>query len=267
MSRSGRRPSSRILAQRRRQPRALACACSLTARVSNRSALGAKIEMRAGSLRQRLETYAATPAPAPADIVFGLGDRAGADVVRVLWPSGILQAEAAAIAPQAHALDRLVKSRSSIASRRPARSCSRGTATLRVRDRLPRRRRDGLLGGARAAQHAGPRRVRADPRRPAAAARRPLELRVTNELEEALFLDRAQLVAVAHPRGTEVYPNEGLRPPPEPFRLLHDAGDPSARRGDRRARARRRRSAAQRRPPFPDDFARNPSAAMPPNTA
>ncbi len=49
--------------------------------------------MRAGSLRQQLETYAATPAPAPADIRFGLGDRAGADVVRVLWPSGILQAE------------------------------------------------------------------------------------------------------------------------------------------------------------------------------
>ncbi len=38
-----------------------------------------------------------------------------------------------------------------------------------------------------------------------------LELRVTNELEEALFFDRAQLVAVAHPGGAEVYPNEGLR--------------------------------------------------------
>ena len=67
----------------------------LTARVSNRSAVGAKIEMRAGSLRQRMETYSATPSPAPADIAFGLGDRAGADVIRVLWPSGILQAEAA----------------------------------------------------------------------------------------------------------------------------------------------------------------------------
>ena len=65
----------------------------LTSRVSNRSAVGAKIEMRAGSLRQQHETYAATPAPAPAGVLFGLGDRAGADVVRVLWPSGILQAE------------------------------------------------------------------------------------------------------------------------------------------------------------------------------
>ncbi|HTG15072.1 MAG TPA: FG-GAP-like repeat-containing protein, partial [Blastocatellia bacterium] len=65
----------------------------LTSRVSNRSAVGAKIEARAGSLKQKLETYAATPAPAPSDIIFGLGKRAGVDAVRVLWPAGIVQAE------------------------------------------------------------------------------------------------------------------------------------------------------------------------------
>ena len=37
------------------------------------------------------------------------------------------------------------------------------------------------------------------------------DLRVTNELEEALFVDRLQLVGVAHPAGVDVYPNEGLR--------------------------------------------------------
>ena len=36
------------------------------------------------------------------------------------------------------------------------------------------------------------------------------ELRITNELEESLFLDRVQLVAVAHPRDVDVHPNEGL---------------------------------------------------------
>ena len=89
--------------------RARSVRVQLTARVSNRSALGAKIEMRAGSLRQRLETYSAAPAPAPADISFGLGDRAGADVIRVLWPSGILQAEAASIAPNTAPLTGIVK--------------------------------------------------------------------------------------------------------------------------------------------------------------
>jgi hypothetical protein len=37
------------------------------------------------------------------------------------------------------------------------------------------------------------------------------ELRVTNELEEVLFLDRVQLVEVRHESGVEVYPDEGLR--------------------------------------------------------
>jgi hypothetical protein len=39
------------------------------------------------------------------------------------------------------------------------------------------------------------------------------EIRVTNELEEALFLDKLKLLAIAHPPETEVYPNEGLGNP------------------------------------------------------
>ncbi|HEX6285346.1 MAG TPA: FG-GAP-like repeat-containing protein, partial [Pyrinomonadaceae bacterium] len=65
----------------------------LAAKVSNRSAAGAKVEIRAGSLAQKLETYSAFPAPAPSDVVFGLGKRTAVDAVRVLWPAGIVQAE------------------------------------------------------------------------------------------------------------------------------------------------------------------------------
>ena len=39
----------------------------LTGKVSNRSAVGTKVEARAGSLRQKLETYAAAPGPAASD--------------------------------------------------------------------------------------------------------------------------------------------------------------------------------------------------------
>ena len=69
------------------------CVLSLAGKVSNRSGVGAKIEIRAGSLAQKLETYSASPAPAPADIVFGLGKRTAVDAVRVFWPAGIVQAE------------------------------------------------------------------------------------------------------------------------------------------------------------------------------
>src|SRR5205823_693747 len=60
---------------------------------SNRLAIGSKIQIRAGSLSTRIETSAATPPVAAVDGLFGLGARSGADVVRVLWPSGILQTE------------------------------------------------------------------------------------------------------------------------------------------------------------------------------
>ena len=46
------------------------------------------------------------------------------------------------------------------------------------------------------------------------------ELRVTNELEEVLYVDRLRLLAVDHPRGVEVYPDEGMTDPPKPFRLF-----------------------------------------------
>ena len=56
------------------------------------------------------------------------------------------------------------------------------------------------------------------------------EMRVTNELEEALFVDRVQLISVAHPQGVEVYPNEGLTEPPQPFKIYstRDARPPLA---------------------------------------
>src|SRR4030095_2831754 len=46
------------------------------------------------------------------------------------------------------------------------------------------------------------------------------ELRVTNELEEVLFVDRLRLLAITHPADVDVFPNEGLAGAPrKPFRL------------------------------------------------
>src|SRR5262249_13388110 len=65
----------------------------LEGRYANRNGVGTKVEILSGSLRQKLETYCASPAPAPASLVFGLGKRNAVDAVRLLWPSGNVQAE------------------------------------------------------------------------------------------------------------------------------------------------------------------------------
>ncbi len=56
------------------------------------------------------------------------------------------------------------------------------------------------------------------------------DLRVTNELEEVLYVDQLRLLAVTHPQGIEVYPDEGMVDPPRDFKLwaVHDLRAPSA---------------------------------------
>jgi len=179
--------------------------------VSNRSGVGAKVEARAGSLRQRLETYATTPAVAPADIVFGLGRRKVADAVRVLWPAGVLQTEmtdAAGDARQAFLVKELDRKPSSC----PYLYAWNGRRFEFVTD---------FMGGGEMGYWHGPGvwnvpdpdeyvRLRDDQLVPRDGR---YEVRVTNELEEGLFVDRLALLAVAHPAGVEVFPDEGLSGP------------------------------------------------------
>ena len=134
--------------------------------------------------------------------MFGLGSRTAADVVRVLWPSGILQAETTLAAPAAR------PRRSAITvtelDRKPS-SCPylftwNGTRFEFVTD---------FMGGGEMGGWAGPAawnqpdpdeyvRIGGDQLRPRDGR---YELRITNELEEALFVDRLQLVAVRSSRG------------------------------------------------------------------
>lgn len=192
----------------------------LIGRVSNRSGIGAKVELRAGSLRQKIETFATSPAVAPADILFGLGARPSADAVRVLWPAGILQAETAL---------------SELSARQP-----RGSTTVVSVTELDRKPSScpylytwngsrfefvtDFLGGGEMGYWVAPGlrnvpdpseyvRIRDDQLRPRDGH---YEVRLTNELEEVLFLDRAELAVVTHPEGVEVFPNEGLVSTPRP---------------------------------------------------
>jgi hypothetical protein len=84
------------------------------------------------------------------------------------------------------------------------------------------------------------------------------ELRVTNELEEALFADRFQLIAVDHPQGVEVYPNEGMTDPPRPFKLYVTRGarPPLTAVDDNGNDVLSRIRSMDRQ--YPDDFSRDP---------
>jgi tetratricopeptide (TPR) repeat protein len=201
----------------------------LAGKVSNRDGVEAKVDVRAGSLQQRLETYSAFPAPAPADLVFGLGRRAYADAVRVLWPSGVLQAETqsaprggggaqggARVEPGTLKVTELDRKPSSC----PYLYTWNGERFEFITD---------FMGGGEMGDWEAPGvfdtpdpdeyvRIRGDQLKPRDGR---YELRVTNELEEALFVDCLQLVAVSHPSDTEVYPNEGLGNPTGPAFILY----------------------------------------------
>jgi Flp pilus assembly protein TadD len=185
----------------------------LEGKVSNRSGVGAKIEVRAGSLAQKLETYSASPAPAPADVVFGLGKRTTVDAVRVLWPAGIVQAETE-IANKSLTLTELDRKPSSC----PYLYVWNGERFVFVTDFMGGGEM-GHLDAPGSFNMPDPDEYVRIPRDLLRERNGSYELRVTNELEEALFVDHVQLVAVAHPEGTEIYPNEGLTEPPQPFRI------------------------------------------------
>jgi cytochrome c-type biogenesis protein CcmH/NrfG len=239
---------------------------NLAGKVSNRSGVGAKIEARAGSLVQKLESYSASPAPAPSDLIFGLGKRKTADAVRVLWPAGIIQAEteipsvpqsASASAPKAAlGLTLPVTELDRKPSSCPFLYAWNGTEFEFVTD---------FMGGGEMGYLEEPGRYnKPDPDEYVRIRGDQLkerdgrfELRVTNELEEALYVDRLQLIAVSHPKEVEVYPNEGMSDPPRPFVLYKTKGAhlPLAATDDRGNDVLSRIAKLDRQ--YPDDFRRD----------
>ncbi|MEP6743118.1 MAG: FG-GAP-like repeat-containing protein, partial [bacterium] len=228
---------------------------NLHGRISNKSAVEAKIEMRAGSLWQRTETYSTSPAPAPADAIFGLGQRSAPDAVRVIWPAGIVQAETEFAKGKGR--PGYISLNITELDRKPS-SCPylytwNGERFEFVTDFMG----GGEMGYLEEPGHYNKPdpdeyvRIRGDQLKERNGR---YELRVTNELEEAIFVDHLQLLAVAHPVDTEVYPNEGMSDPPKPFKLfvMHGARPPLGAIDDHGNDVLDRISRIDRR--WPDDF-------------
>jgi Flp pilus assembly protein TadD len=204
-------------------------ALRLEGRASNKAGVGARIDLRAGSLRQSLQTSAAVPMASPADVLFGLGAREAPDAVRVIWISGIVQTET--VFPAATTEGTRTAAALLELDRKPS-SCPYLYAWSGERFELV----TDFLGAGEMGYWLAPG-VRSDPD-PVEYVRIPpgmlrarggrYELRVTNELEEVLYLDTVRLLAVEHAAGVEVYPDEGMTRRPKAFRLfaVRDARTP-----------------------------------------
>ncbi len=199
----------------------------------NRSAIGTKVEVFAGGNRQKFELAGSSGylGQNALDLTVGLGQAREADVVRMLWPTGVLQDEVE-VASGRHQILELDRRGSSC----PALFVWDGRAYRFVADTLGA----GVIGHWVApGEYNIPRPVeyvKID-RNTIRAKDGMLSFRFMEPLEEAVYLDQAELLAVDHPADVEVEPNEyfASNPPYPSFKVVfsRDARPPAAVRDER----------------------------------
>src|SRR5579864_808778 len=228
----------------------------------NKSAIGTKVEVFSGGNRQKFEIYGSNGylGQNSTDLVVGLGESKDADIVRMLWPTGVLQDEIQIAGDRRHEILEIDRRGSSC----PTLFVWNGERYEFVADMLgagvvghwigPNQRdiprpveyikidrnaiREKEISRSHAACHPeqseGPVHSPAscmDPSPPNAAAQddkgigRPekiLSFRFMEPLEEAVYLDQVRLMAVDHPADIDVYPNEyfASNPPYPPFKVV-----------------------------------------------
>ena len=186
----------------------------------NKSAIGTKVEVFAGANRQKFEIAGSSGylGQNSVDFVVGLGQAKEADVVRMIWPSGVLQDEIQVAGLKNHGFLEMDRRGSSC----PTLFAWDGTHYELVGD---------MLGAGVVGHWVGPH--QRDIPRPTEYIKVPrdsirekdgkLSFRFMEPLEEAVYLDQVRLLAVDHPGAVDVFPNEyfASAPPYPPFKVVY----------------------------------------------
>lgn len=191
---------------------------SLTGFNDNKNAMGSKVEVFAGALWQKFEVSGSGYLGQSAtDLVVGLGKERKVDIVRALWPTGVLQDEAQIAANSSRKLNEIDRRGS---------SCP----ILFVWDGSRYRFIADTLGAGVVGHWVGPGernvpdsteyiKVEGDGVR---LRNGRLSLRFMEPLEEVVYLDQARLLAIDHPNNLTVSPNEyfASNPPFPEFKVI-----------------------------------------------
>ncbi len=189
----------------------------------NRSAIGTKVEVFAGALRQKWEVvsssgYLGQSAP---EILAGIDDAKEADIVRLLWPMGVPQDEVQLVSGRRHVVKEIDRRGSSC----PMLFAWNGERYEFIADAIG----PGVVG-----EWVGPgERNLPDPTEylkiDGSRVKRKngrLSFRFSEVMEETTYLDHVRLLAVDHPAGVDVYPNEyfASQPPFPEFKVVTTRG-------------------------------------------
>jgi len=185
----------------------------------NKNGIGTKVELYAGTLYQKWEVPGASGylGQNATPILVGLGSERNAEVVRLLWPTGVPQDEINLASKKVHSITELDRRGSSC----PILFSWNGREYEFIADMIG----PGVVGHWVAP---GERDV-PDPDeylKVAARSVKPrnglLSFRFMEPMEETVYLDQVRLLAVDHPAAYEVFPNERFvsAPPFPEFRVI-----------------------------------------------
>ena len=195
----------------------------------NKSAIGTKIEVFSGANRQKYEIYGSSGylGQNSPQLLVGLGPNKQADVVRMLWPTGVLQDEVEVAGNREQPYLEIDRRGS---------SCP----TLFVWDGERYHLVGDMIGAGVVGHWVGPNERNVPrPNEYIKVDRNAIHLKdgklsfhLTEPMEEAVYLDQVKLFAVDHPARFDVFPNEyfASSPPYPEFRVIQsqDAHLPAA---------------------------------------